>query len=137
MIPVTKPFIPPIQDYQKILKGIWNRNWLTNNGPLVNELEMNLKEYLQVCNIFYVTNGTIALQMAIKALSLKGEVITTPFSYVATTSSLVWEGCTPVYVDIHPETLNIDPRKIESAITSKTTAILVLLAFMPLNYSTQ
>ena len=129
MIPVTKPFIPPIQDYQKILKGIWNRNWLTNNGPLVNELEMNLKEYLQVCNIFYVTNGTIALQMAIKALSLKGEVITTPFSYVATTSSLVWEGCTPVYVDIHPETLNIDPRKIESAITSKTTAILATHCF--------
>lgn len=129
MIPVTKPFIPPIQEYQKILKGIWNRNWLTNNGPLVNELEMNLKEYLKVCNIFFVTNGTIAIQMAIKALKLKGEVITTPFSYVATTSSLVWEGCTPVYVDIDPNTLNIDPSKIEEAITPETSAILATHCF--------
>ena len=129
MIPVTKPFIPPILEYQKILKGIWKRNWLTNHGPLANELEMNLKEFLKVCNIFYVTNGTIAIQMSIKALGLKGEVITTPFSYVATTSSLVWEGCIPVYVDIDPDTLNIDATKIEAAITPKTTGILATHCF--------
>ncbi|WP_317046880.1 DegT/DnrJ/EryC1/StrS family aminotransferase [Algoriphagus litoralis] len=121
--------MPPIQEYQKLLKGIWNRNWLTNNGPLVNELEMNLKDYLKVSNVFFVSNGTIAIQIAIKALDLKGEVITTPFSYVATTSSLVWEGCVPVYVDIDPETLNIDPNKIESAITKNTSAILATHCF--------
>lgn len=124
MIPVTKPFLPPLAEYQKYLNGIWQRNWLTNNGPLVNELELNLKEYLKVPNLLFLTNGTIALQIAIKALDLKGEIITTPFSYVATTSSIVWEGCTPVYVDIDEHTLNLDPKKIESAITEKTSAIL-------------
>lgn len=129
MIPVTKPFVPPISEYTHYLKGIWKRNWLTNNGPLVNELEMNLKEYLGVSNLLFVTNGTIALQLAIKALDLKGEILTTPFSYVATTSSIVWEGCTPVFVDIDPETLNLDPSKIESAITPNTSAILATHCF--------
>jgi dTDP-4-amino-4,6-dideoxygalactose transaminase len=129
MIPVTKPFIPPIAEYQKYLQGIWKRNWLTNNGPLVNELELKLKEYLQISNVLYLTNGTIAIQIAIKALELKGEIITTPFSYVATTSSIVWEGCVPVYVDIDPQTLNIDPAKVESAITSNTSAILATHCF--------
>jgi dTDP-4-amino-4,6-dideoxygalactose transaminase len=129
MIPVTKPFIPPIAEYQKYLQGIWKRNWLTNNGPLVNELELKLKDYLQVSNFLYLSNGTIALQIAIKALELKGEIITTPFSYVATTSSIVWEGCTPVYVDIDPETLNIDPAKVKAAITPKTSAILATHCF--------
>lgn len=124
MIPVTKPFLPPREVYEKYLDGIWQRNWLTNNGPLVNELELKLKEYLQVPHLLYVTNGTIALQLAIKALELKGEVITTPFSYVATTSSIVWEGCTPVFVDIDEATLNINPALIEQAITQKTSAIL-------------
>jgi dTDP-4-amino-4,6-dideoxygalactose transaminase len=124
MIPVTRPFLPPREDYQQYLKGIWERNWLTNNGPLVNELELRLKEYLQAPHLLYVTNGTIALQLAIKALNLRGEIITTPFSYVATTSSIVWEGCTPVFVDINPHTLNIDPQKIEAAVTSQTSAIL-------------
>jgi dTDP-4-amino-4,6-dideoxygalactose transaminase len=124
MIPVTKPFLPPIQEYEHYLRGIWSRNWLTNNGPLVNELELKLKEYLKLDHLLYVTNGTIALQLAIKALGLKGEVITTPFSYVATISSLVWEGCEPVFVDIDPESCNLDFNKIESAITSKTSAIL-------------
>lgn len=124
MIPVTKPFLPPIEEYQHYLKGIWNRNWLTNNGPLVNELELALKEYLNVKHLLFVTNGTIAIQLAIKALGLRGKIITTPFSYVATTSSLVWEGCEPTFVDIDPETCNIDPSKIEEAITSDTTGIL-------------
>lgn len=123
MIPVTKPFLPPKEEYDKYLRDIWQRNWLTNNGPLVNELELKLKEYLQVPHLLYLSNGTIALQIAIKALDLKGEVITTPFSYVATTSSIVWEGCTPVFVDIDPNTLNIDPDKIEAAITPKTSGI--------------
>jgi dTDP-4-amino-4,6-dideoxygalactose transaminase len=124
MIPVTKPFLPPIQEYERYLKGIWNRNWLTNNGPLVNELELALKNYLNLKHLLFVTNGTIAIQLAIKALGLKGKIITTPFSYVATTSSIVWEGCEPVFVDIDSKTGNIDPSKIESAITADTSAIL-------------
>lgn len=124
MIPVNKPFLPPKEEYEAYLQGIWQRTWLTNNGPLVNELELKLKEYLQVPHMLYVSNGTIALQIAIKALALKGEIITTPFSYVATSSSIVWEGCTPVYVDIDPHTFNIDPAKIEEAITSRTSAII-------------
>lgn len=124
MIPVTKPFLPPQEEYEKYLSGIWKRQWLTNMGPLANELELQLKAYLKVNHLLFVTNGTIALQMAIKALDLKGEVITTPFSFVATTSSIVWEGCQPVFVDIDAKTLNIDATKIEAAITDKTSAIL-------------
>lgn len=124
MIPVTKPFLPPKADYQQYLDGIWDRNWLTNNGPLVNELELSLKEYLGLDHLLYVSNGTIALQLAIKALDLKGEIITTPFSYVATTSSIVWEGCKPVFVDILPDKFTLDPSKIEAAITPNTSAIL-------------
>jgi dTDP-4-amino-4,6-dideoxygalactose transaminase len=121
---VTKPFLPPIEEYQVYIEGIWKRQWLTNNGPLVNDLELKLKEYLDLPHLLYVSNGTIALQIAIKALGLKGEILTTPFSYVATTSSIVWEGCTPVFVDIDAQSLNIDPTKIEAAITPNTSAIL-------------
>jgi dTDP-4-amino-4,6-dideoxygalactose transaminase len=124
MITVTKPFLPPIEEYETYLKQIWERNWLTNNGPLVNELELRLKEFLGADHLLYVTNGTIALQLAIRALELSGEIITTPFSYIATTSSIIWEGCTPVFSDIDPYSLNIDPSKIESCITPSTTAIL-------------
>lgn len=124
MIPVTKPFLPPYEEYEQYLKGIWSRNWLTNNGPLVNELELKLKAYLDLNHLLYVTNGTIALQLAIKALGLKGQIITTPFSYVATISSMVWEGCEPVFVDIDPHTCNLDVNKIEAAITPRTSAIL-------------
>jgi dTDP-4-amino-4,6-dideoxygalactose transaminase len=124
MINVTKPFLPPIEEYNQLMEGIWKRNWLTNNGPLVNELELKLKEYLKLDHLLFLNNGTIALQIAIKALGLKGEIITTPFSFVATTSSIVWEGCIPVFVDIDPHTLNIDPAKIEAAITDKTSGIL-------------
>lgn len=124
MIPVTKPFLPPRDEYTQLLEGIWNREWLTNMGPLASQLEMDLKAYLKVKHLIYVTNGTIALQMAIKALDLKGEIITTPFSFVATTSSIVWEGCTPVFVDIDAKSLNIDATKIEAAISPNTSAIL-------------
>ncbi|MDQ1167518.1 DegT/DnrJ/EryC1/StrS aminotransferase family protein [Flavobacterium sp. SORGH_AS_0622] len=124
MIPVTKPFLPPNDEYLKIIDGIWKRQWLTNMGPLASELEMSLKEYLKVNHLLFVTNGTIALQMAIKSLNITGEIITTPFSFVATTSTIVWEGCTPVFVDIDEKTLNIDATKIEAAITENTQAIL-------------
>lgn len=129
MINVTKPFLPDIEEYYEYLKGIWERNWLTNNGPLVNSLELKLKDYLDAKHLLYLGNGTIALQIAIKALELKGEVITTPFSYVATTSSIVWEGCEPVFVDIDKDTFNINPALIEQAITKKTTAILATHVF--------
>jgi dTDP-4-amino-4,6-dideoxygalactose transaminase len=124
MINVTKPFLPPVHEYQDYVNQIWDRNWLTNNGPLVNELELRLKEKLNINHLLFLNNGTIALQIAIKALQIKGEVITTPFSYVATTSSIVWEGCKPVFVDIDPDTFNIDPVKIEAAITQNTSAII-------------
>lgn len=124
MIPVTKPFLPPQQIYQSYLDGIWKRNWLTNMGPLASDLELRLKEFLQVDHLLFVTNGTIAVQIAIKALDLKGEIITTPFSFVATTSTIVWENCKPVFVDIDEHTLNIDASKIEEAITENTSAIL-------------
>lgn len=129
MIPVTKPFMPPQKKYEEYLTGIWDREYLTNDGPLLKKLENKLKDYLQVDHLLYVSNGTIALQLAIKALDLKGEIITTPFSYVATTSSIVWEGCKPVFVDIDPQTLNIDPSLIEGAITDKTSAILATHVF--------
>ena len=124
MIPVTKPFLPPQEDYTQYLDGIWQRQWLTNMGPLASQLEMELKEYLKIKHLLFVTNGTVALQMAIKALDLKGEIITTPFSFVATTSAIVWEGCTPIFVDIDAESLNINASNIEAAITEKTSAIL-------------
>lgn len=124
MISVTKPFLPPQEEYKKYIDEIWKRCWLTNNGPLVNELELRLKDYLDLKHILYVSNGTIALQIAIKALELKGEIITTPFSYVATTSSIVWEGCTPVFVDIDSESFNINPLLIEEKINDNTCAIL-------------
>jgi dTDP-4-amino-4,6-dideoxygalactose transaminase len=124
LINVTKAFLPSLEDYSKYLEGIWERVHLTNHGPLVNELEEKLKNYLGVKHLFFVNNGTIAIQIAIKAMELSGEVITTPFSYVATTSSIVWENCTPVFVDINAETFTIDSSKIEAAITDKTSAIL-------------
>lgn len=128
-ITVTKPFMPPYAEFQSYLTGIWEREWLTNNGPLLNELELKLKEHLDIEHLLFLTNGTIALQIAISALQLEGEIITTPFSYVATTSSIVWEHCQPVMVDICPDTLNIDTSKIEQAISQKTTAILATHVF--------
>jgi dTDP-4-amino-4,6-dideoxygalactose transaminase len=124
MINVSKPYLPPIEEYNQYIQGIWQRQWLTNNGPLVQELEEKIKNYLGVKHFIYVNNGTIALQIALKAIALKGEVITTPFSYVATTNSILWEGCTPVFADIKPTDFNIDPEKIELLINANTVGIL-------------
>jgi dTDP-4-amino-4,6-dideoxygalactose transaminase len=129
MITVTKTFFPPIEEYHKQSQRIWDNQWLTNRGELVLELEDKLKEYLSVSNILVMNNGTIPLQIALKVLANRGEVITTPFSYVATTASIVWENCTPVFVDIHPEYLIIDETNIEAAITDKTTCILATHVF--------
>lgn len=124
MIPVSSPFLPPIEDYSNIISELWNSKWLTNNGVYVQKLEKRLESYLDVPSLHYVSNGTMALQLSLKALQISNEVITTPFSFVATTTSILWENCTPVFVDIDPKTLCIDPSKIEGAITDKTEAIL-------------
>lgn len=129
MINVTKTFLPPIEEYNKQLQRAWDKQWLTNRGELVLELEEKLKNYLSVNNIIVTNNGTVPLQIALKLLGKRGEIITTPFSYVATTAAIVWEHCTPVFVDIHPEYLTIDESKIEAAITPKTTAILATHVF--------
>lgn len=129
MIPVTKTFLPPLEEYQTQVKRAFDNQWLTNRGELVLELEEKLKTYLGTENIIITNNGTIPLQIALKLLGNKGEVITTPFSYVATTAAIVWENCTPVFVDIHPEYLTIDESKIEAAITPKTTTILATHVF--------
>lgn len=129
MIPVTKPFAPPLQDYTQLLEGIWQRNWFTNNGPLVNDFELKVKKRLNLPHFLFAGNGTIALQLAIKALGLSGKIITTPFSYVATTSSIAWESCTPVFADIDPKTFNIDPANIENLIDDDTQAILATHCF--------
>lgn len=125
MITVTKTFFPPADTYKSYIDKIWENQWLTNNGALTQELTSKLIEYLDVNHLITMTNGTLPIQIALNALANEGEVITTPFSYVATTSTIVWEKCTPVFVDIHPEYLTIDETKIEAAITNKTTAILV------------
>lgn len=129
MINVTKTFLPPLDEYMHQVKRAFDNNWLSNRGELVLELEEKLKEYLGVDNILIMNNGTIPLQIALKLLGGGGEVITTPFSYVATTAAIVWENCTPVFVDIDPEYLTIDETKIEAAITSKTTCILATHVF--------
>jgi dTDP-4-amino-4,6-dideoxygalactose transaminase len=124
MINVTQTFLPPLEEYTAYLEKIWESKWLTNRGELVQKLEERLREYLCVENLLAVNNGTIALQIAIKAYGLAGEIITTPFSYVATASSIVWENCSPVFVDIDPRFLTIDESNIDAAITNKTSAIL-------------
>lgn len=129
MIPVTKCFLPPIEQYTHWVQKAYDKQWLTNRGELVQLLEKQLKEYLGVEWITITNNGTIPLQIALKLLGNGGEIITTPFSYVATTAAIVWENCTPVFVDIHPEYLTIDETKIESAITEKTTCILATHVF--------
>jgi dTDP-4-amino-4,6-dideoxygalactose transaminase len=124
MINVTKTYLPPKEEYISMLEGIWESAWVTNFGPLVQQLEKKLNDQLGVRHLFFTGNGTIALQIAIRALDLKKEIITTPFSYAATTSSIFWEGCIPVFADIDRETLCIDPDEIEKNITPNTQAIL-------------
>lgn len=129
-INVTKTFLPPLEEYEEYLKKIWDSGQLTNQGPLLKEFEEKNREYLGIKNFHFVNNGTTALQIALKALSIgDGEVITTPFSYVATTSAILWQGLKPVFVDIDPDTLCIDHTKIESAITPNTKAIIPVHVF--------
>ncbi len=129
MINVTKTFLPPLEEYQIYLEQIWKSNQIANGGKLWYELQAKLKKYLSHPDLILTANGTLPLQIALKVLAGNGEVITTPFSYVATTAAIVWENCTPVFVDIHPEYLTIDETKIEAAITDKTTAILATHVF--------
>lgn len=124
VITVTSPLLPSLDDFLPYLQDIWNRKWLTNNGYYHKELEKALCDYLKVPYVSLFTNGTLPLMCALQALCITGEVITTPYSFVATTHSLWWNGIKPVFVDIDPETCNIDPLKIEAAITPKTTAIM-------------
>lgn len=127
---VTKSFMPPIEEYNAYVAQIYKNGQLTNQGPLLRELEGKLSEYLNVDNFHYVTNGTVALQIALKALDIEGgEIITTPFSFVATTSSILWEHCKPVFVDIEPNNYTIDVDKIEAAITPETKAIMAVHVF--------
>jgi dTDP-4-amino-4,6-dideoxygalactose transaminase len=129
MINVTKTYFPPIEEYFIQVKKIWENEWLTNRGELVKELENKLKEYLNMDNIIIMNNGTIPIQIALKLIDEPGEIITTPFSYIATTSAILWEGFKPVFVDINSDFLTIDENKIEDAITSKTKAILATHVF--------
>lgn len=124
MIPVNKPFMPPLEEYSSFISEIWDRAWLTNDGPLVRRLEAELADFLGISDIILVSNGTIAIQLVIRAMGLKGKILTTPFSYVATSSSIVWEGCTPQFCDIDARTLSIDPDSVRSQITDDSVAIL-------------
>jgi dTDP-4-amino-4,6-dideoxygalactose transaminase len=121
---VTQPLLPPLEEFLPYLQQIWNNKQLTNGGPFHQELELALCDYLQVKHLSLFTNGTIALVTALQAMRITGEVITTPYSFVATAHSLLWNGIKPVFVDIDPVTLNLDPTKIEAAITPQTTAIM-------------
>ncbi len=121
---VTQPSLPPLEEYVELLKDIWDRKWLTNRGLYHDRFEQQLAEYLGVKHVSLFCNGMIALQVGLQALKITGEVITTPYSFPATTHALWWNHCTPVFCDIDPKTCNLDPQKIESLITPRTTAIL-------------
>ncbi|MEI6207095.1 MAG: DegT/DnrJ/EryC1/StrS family aminotransferase [Desulfuromonadales bacterium] len=121
---VTQPFLPPLREFVPYLEQIWENKWLTNSGPFHQELEKELADFLGVEHLALFANGTLALVTALQSLQITGEVITTPFSFVATAHSLLWNGIRPVFVDIDPITFNLDPDKIEAAITPHTTAIL-------------
>jgi dTDP-4-amino-4,6-dideoxygalactose transaminase len=126
---VTVPSLCPIDEFVEVLRSAWESRILTHNGPLVQKLEKEISGCLKINDTAVVTNGTIALQLAIRSLKLKGEIITTPFSWIATASAIQWENCSPVFVDINPDTLNIDPEKIEAAITHRTSAIMPVHVF--------
>jgi dTDP-4-amino-4,6-dideoxygalactose transaminase len=127
---VTKPYLPARESFQQKIDQIWANEHLTNQGPLLTDLETRLKDFLETPYFHFVTNGTLALQLALRAFDItSGEVITTPFSYVATTSSILWEGCTPVFVDIDPHSFCIDVSKVEAAITPRTRAIMAVHVF--------
>lgn len=126
---VTQPTLAPLEEVNELMKGIWASGIMTHNGPLVQRFEKECAEHLGVPGLVSCVNGTVGLQMAIRALQLKGEIITTPFTFIATISSIIWEGCTPVFVDIDPETLCIDPKKIEEKITYHTVGIMPVHVF--------
>jgi dTDP-4-amino-4,6-dideoxy-D-glucose transaminase len=123
-ITVTRPYLPPLEEFIPYLQQIWDSRWLTNNGPYHQQFERTLGEYLGVEHLSLVANATIGLITALQTLRITGEVITTPYSFVATTHALVWNSIAPVFVDIDPATMNLDPERIEAAITPKTTAIM-------------
>lgn len=126
MINVTKTDLPQLEEYVNYLNEIWESNWITNNGNFVQSLESELEKFLKTQNLLVVSNGTQALQIALKSLNIKDEIITTPFTFVATTNAIIWENLTPVFADIDPETFNIDPDDVKRKITNKTTAILAV-----------
>lgn len=126
---VTQPTLAPLEEVTELLKGVWESGIMTHNGPLVQRLEKEVAEHLGTKNVVSCVNGTIALQMAIRALELKGEILTTPFTFIATSNSILWENCTPVFVDIDPETFNMDPTKIEEKITYHTVGIMPVHVF--------
>ena len=123
IITTTSPLLPDLDEFKELLSDIWRRKWITNNGHYHRELEKALAEHLKVSYLSLFTNGTLPLLTALQALRITGEVITTPYSFVATTHSIWWNNCKPVFVDIDPSTGNIDPDKIEAAITPRTSAI--------------
>lgn len=126
---VTMPTLAPLEDLRQLLEQVWSSGIMTHNGPLVQRFEREVSSFLNVPNMVACTNGTLALQLAIKALKLQGEIITTPFTFIATISSIMWEHCTPVFVDIDPKTFNIDPNLIEERITDRTVAIMPVHVF--------
>ena len=126
---VTRPLLPPIEEYEKKVKEIWENNWITNNGPLEREFQEKLKEFLSVDNIELFVNGHNALEMAIKSLDLTGEVITTPFTFASTTQAIINNGLTPVFADVDPENYNLNPDNIEDLITDETSAIIPVHVF--------
>lgn len=121
---VTQPFMPPLEEMTAYMEKIWESKWLTNNGQFHKELEQKLADYLGVPHVCLFANGTLALLTALQALDIKGEVITTPYTFVATSNALIWNNITPVFVDVEDEFCNLDPQKIEEAITDKTAAIM-------------
>jgi len=129
VINVSKPYLPPLGEYYKYLEDIWSTGWITNNGPLLTELETQLKAYLSVENLQVVSSGTVGLQIAIAALGLSGEVITTAFSHVTTVNAVIWNGIEPVFADIEKKSYTIDPYRIEAAISEKTTGIIATHVF--------
>lgn len=126
LITSTKSDLPPLEEYVEYLKKIWQSRWVTNDGECVQLLQKRLQEYLGTKNLVLVSNGTLALEIALKALDIKGEVVTTPFTFAATTNVILWNGLTPVFADINPETFNVEPAEVEKKITEKTSAILAV-----------
>lgn len=126
---VTRPSLPPLDEYIELLRGVWERGILTHHGPLVQQLEADMTRKLSLSNLVVLVNGTVAIEFALQVFDLEGEIITTPFTWIATSSAITWQRCQPVFVDVRPDTFNIDPEQIEARITSRTRAILGVHVF--------